>query len=176
MGSSRLPVYCKLPNLLLQLRALCNPGQQRDVVDCRWKREAEHPATLGGWLGAHKHRLHSFTEYLLLCVWYCARGFWSWEQEKGALAFTQTISKRNLQHYISKIHMRKFVLSLHKVAQLKSGGFRIWLELCLTCVHARAHTSRCIPLRAQKPPGNSQITAVCWGLQLVIWTVLSKSY
>lgn len=67
--------------------------------------------------------------------------------------------------------MRKSVLSLHKVAQLKSGGFRICLELCLTCDHARAHTSRCIPLRAQKPPGNSQVTAVCWGLQLVIWTV-----
>lgn len=62
----------------------------------------------------------------------------------------------------------KLILSLHKAAQLKSGGFRIQIKLCLTQIHAHPHTSYHIPRRAQKTPGNSQITMVCQGLQLVI--------
>ena len=47
-----------------------------------------------------------------------------------------------------------------KVVQLKSGGFRNQTELCLTYIHACAHRSEFILLRAQKPPGNSQIAVV----------------
>lgn len=55
------------------------------------------------------------------------------------------------------IHMRKFGLSLPKVTQLKVDD----LDQALpdTSVHAHPHTPCC--LGAQKPPRNSQITAVC---------------
>lgn len=126
----------------LQPQTLCNPGPQR----CNRLHVKERSRSLlcsGEGQGAHEHRLPSFTKYFLHCPVSGAAFGYSGPGSKhrylDSLLRPHTLSKcyiLRMQNYILMMHsyMRKLVLSSPKVAQVKSGQCRIWIEPCLTPV------------------------------------------